>query len=69
MKNEKKRFTLDLEPRFQRRLKVMAALKGISMRQYCLGALEKELSIDEVGGVMPLPFGEQSLERGNPSVR
>ena len=69
MKDERKRFTLDLDPFFQRRLKVIAALKGISMRRYCLVAIEKELATDEAGGVMTLPFGEQSLDRGNPSVR
>ncbi len=35
---KKKRFTLDLDPEVQLRLKVAAALKGISMRQYCLDA-------------------------------
>ena len=35
-KAEKKRFTLDLDPPFQRRLKVIAALKGVTMRQ-CAG--------------------------------
>jgi hypothetical protein len=28
----------------QRRLKVIAALKGVSMCQYCLAAIEKELT-------------------------
>ena len=36
MQVKKKRLTLDLEPTFQRRLKVVAALKGVTMRQYCL---------------------------------
>ena len=47
MKDERKRFTLDLDPSFQRRLKVIAALKGISMRRYCLAAIEKELATDD----------------------
>ena len=42
----KKRFTLDLDPEFQKRLKVAAALKGISMRQYCVTAIEAELAQD-----------------------
>ncbi len=58
MKDERKRFTLDLDPSFQRRLKVIAALRGVSMRQYCLVAIEKELATDEAEGVMALPFGE-----------
>ena len=32
MEAKKKRLTLDLDPAFQRRLKVIAALKGVSMR-------------------------------------
>jgi hypothetical protein len=58
----KKRFTLDLDPMFQRRLKVMAALKGISMREYSLIAIEKELADDEAEG-QTLPFGREALSR------
>ena len=39
--SEKKRLTLDLEMGFQRRLKSRAALKGLTMREYCLSAIEK----------------------------
>ena len=35
MEVKKKRLTLDLEPTFQRRLKGVAALKGVTMRHYC----------------------------------
>lgn len=48
---KKKRLTLDLDPPFQRRLKAVAALKGISMRQYCQTAIDRELAKDEAGGV------------------
>ncbi len=44
---EKKRLTLDLDAPLQRRLKAVAALKGISMREYCQTAIEKELEEDE----------------------
>jgi predicted nucleic acid-binding protein len=40
----KKRLTLDLEPPLQQRLKAVAALKGISMRQYCQTDIEKKLT-------------------------
>ena len=40
MQAKKKRLTLDLDPVFQRRLKVFAALKGVSMRRYCQTAIE-----------------------------
>lgn len=47
MEAKKKRLTLDVDPMFQRRLKAVAALKGISMRQYCLAAIDRELVKDE----------------------
>lgn len=50
MAAKKKRLTLDLAPAFQRRLKVMAALKGISMREYCQTAIDRELTKDEANG-------------------
>ena len=49
MQAKKKRLTLDMDPAFQRRLKATAALKGISMRQYCLTAIGNELAKDEDG--------------------
>lgn len=63
MEPKKKRLTLDLEPTFQRRLKALAALKGISMRRYCLTAIEGELAKDEAQGATSLPFGEEVLDR------
>ena len=50
MAAKKKRLTLDLAPGFQRRLKVMAAIKGISMREYCQTAIDRELTTDEANG-------------------
>jgi hypothetical protein len=63
MKADKSRFTLDMHTLFQKRLKVMAALKGITMREYCLAAIEKELARDEAEGTTSLPFGEAALDR------
>lgn len=63
MEAKKKRLTLDLDPPVQRRLKVIAALKGTSMRQYCLAAIERELANDEATGAKSLPFGEEALSR------
>ena len=51
MEVKKKRLTLDLEPTFQRRLKVVAALKGVTMRQYCFTAIDRELANDESQGI------------------
>ncbi len=47
MATPKKRFTLDLEPEMQVKLKVAAALKGVSMRQYCVAAIENQMSSEE----------------------
>ena len=63
METRRKRLTLDLDPPVQRRLKVAAATQGISMRQYCLSAIEKELAKDETRPVIPLPFGHEALDR------
>ena len=63
MSGKRTRFTLDLDPMFQRRLKVMAALKGTTMRQYCIAAVERELDNDEAAGARSLPFGEEALDR------
>ena len=47
----KKRLTLDLDPPVHRRLKAVAALKGVSMRSYCLAAIDRELARDEANGI------------------
>ena len=60
---KKKRLALDLDPPVQRRLKTVAAIKGISMRQYCLTAITRELSKDEAQEVLNLPFGHEALDR------
>ena len=51
MQSKRKRLTLDLDPNFQRRLKAVAALKGVSMRRYCQDAIDRELSKDEANGM------------------
>lgn len=61
---KKKRLTLDLDPPFQRRLKAVAALKGVSMRQYCEVAIGRELTKDEADGVS----GGASSERPDHEV-
>ena len=54
METKKKRLTLDLDPTFQRRLKAIAALKGVSMRGYCQAAIDRELTRDEANGMAGL---------------
>ena len=51
METKRKRLTLDLDPTFQRRLKAIAALKGVSMRRYCQDAIDQELTKDEAIGI------------------
>ncbi len=54
MEPKRKRLTLDLDPTFQRRLKGIAALKGVSMRAYCQAAIDRELTRDEANGLAGL---------------
>ncbi len=63
MGNKRTRFTLDMEPALQRRLKVVAALMGITMHEYCLTAVEKVLLKDKAQGAGATPFGQEALER------
>ena len=60
---EKNRLTLDLDPHMERRLKTTAALRGISMLQYCQTAIDRELARDEAQGVVSLPFGHEAIDR------
>lgn len=63
MEAKRKRLTLDLEPAFQRRLKAVSALKGMSMRGYCQAAIDRELSKDESEVLFGEGFDRQSFER------
>ena len=61
MQAKRKRLTLDLDPPVQRRLKAVAALKGISMRRYCLTAIDRELARDEANGALTGSFDIERL--------
>lgn len=63
MPSTRKRLTIDLDPAFQRRLKAIAALKGVAMREYCLAAIDQELSKDESIGLRGLLDGVSDYER------
>ena len=63
MDAKKKRLTLDLDPTFQRRLKAIAALKGVSMRRYCQDAIDRELAKDEGNGMGALLSDKPDHER------
>ncbi len=47
MEAQKVRLTLDLNPTFQRRLKAIAALRGVSLQRYCQTAIHRKLAKDE----------------------
>ncbi|MCY3655232.1 MAG: hypothetical protein OXG95_01295 [Chloroflexi bacterium] len=57
----KKRLTLDVDAALQQRLKVVAALRGVSMREYCEAAIERELARDE--DVPTTRFGPEVFRR------
>ena len=61
MQARKKRLSLDLDPPVQRRLKAVAALKGISMRRYCLAAIDRELARDAANGAFAGSFNIEAL--------
>ena len=61
MQARKERLSLDLDPPVQRRLKAAAALKGISMRRYCLAPIERELARDAANGAFAGSFNIEAL--------
>ena len=63
MQVKKKRLTLDMEPPMQRRLKAVAALKGVSMRHYCLTAIGKELAVDEADAASAIAPRQSDADR------
>ncbi len=63
MVSQRKRLTLDLEPMMQRRLKVLAALRGTTMRQYCVAAIERQLARDERNASQTASRAEAALDR------
>lgn len=59
----KKRLTLDVDASLQQRLKVVAALRGVSMREYCETAIERELARDEDVDAPAPRFGPDVMRR------
>ena len=68
MNAEKKRLTLDLDAPVQRKLKAVAALKGVSMRRYCQAAIERELAKDEADGMLSGRFSFAKLEASRDEI-
>lgn len=63
LNEKKKRLTLDLDAPLQRRLKAIAALKGVSMREYCQSAIEKQLTRDNSNGSPNSLSPDEAFER------
>ncbi len=59
MQNQKTKLTLEVDANLQRRLKVAAEFKGISVHEYCQKIIEMELTRDEDGG-RPSPSPKKS---------
>ena len=58
MNQEKARLTIDMEPDLRSRLKIAAARRGESMRDYCIDALKSRLAQE---WVVPLTAAEAPL--------
>ncbi len=61
--HEKSRFTLDMTPELRTRLKIAAARKGVTMRQYSLSAIEQQLEEEEVGMLAYGTFDREAVEQ------
>lgn len=61
--NNKSRFTLDMTPELRTRLKIAAARKGVTMRQYSLSAIEQQLEREEVGVLASGSFGCDAIDK------
>jgi len=61
--NSKSRFTLDMTPELRTRLKIAAARKGVTMRQYSLSAIEQQLKKDEATVLASGIFDRDAIDR------
>ena len=63
MDTEKTRLTLELTPWLERRLKAAANIRGMTMSQYCVEAIDNELARDEAEGFPKRGLNRESIER------
>jgi hypothetical protein len=61
--NNKSRFTLDMTPQLRTRLKIAAARKGVTMRQYSLSAIEQQLEREGVGILASGSFDHDAIKK------
>ena len=63
MDTEKTRITLELAPWLERRLKAAADIRGMSMSQYCVEAIDNELARDEAEGFPKRSLNREAIDR------
>ena len=63
MKPERKRFSLDLNIEFWRKLKLHAIEKNMTMREFCLSAIMKQMYRDEISEMPTLPSDVEGVRR------
>lgn len=65
MKNNsnKSRFTLDMTPELRTRLKIAAARKGVTMRQYSLSAIEQQLEKERATVLASGSFDRDAIDK------
>ena len=56
------RFTLDMTPDLRMRLKIAAARKDITMREYCLSAIGQQLAREELEVITSGNFSSKAIE-------
>ena len=61
--NNTSRFTLDMTSDLRTRLKITAARKGITMREYCLSAIEQQLARESLRALAPGNFDSEAVEK------
>ena len=60
---DKTRFTLDMTPDLRMRLKIAAARRGITMRQYSLSAIERQLEKENIKVLAAGTFNRGTVEK------
>ena len=61
--NNTSRFTLDMNPDLRTHLKIASARKGITMRRYCLSAIEHQLAREELAVLASGNFDLEAVEK------
>jgi aromatic ring-opening dioxygenase catalytic subunit (LigB family) len=61
--SNKSRFTLDMNPELRTRLKIAAARRGVTMRQYSLSAIEQQLQREEIAVLASGSFDHDAIDK------